>query len=358
MSRLNDPHASLPPEGADCPPWDGPAAGKLRGTLELNAAMSGYTSWRAGGPADRLYKPADLDDLCDCLKTLPADEPVHFVGLGSNLLVRDGGVRGMVIHLHGALKALRIEERRSERRAGNSAPRFGVVYAEAGVASPKVARFAASNDFTGAEFLAGIPGTVGGALAMNAGCYGHETWAYVSQVLTVDHQGRTHKRSPREFNVGYRHADPTVRREEWFLAAWFLFPKGNGEAGRAEIKRMLEHRIATQPLDLPNAGSVFRNPPGDYAARLIESCGLKGRRIGDAQVSEKHANFIVNLGNARASDIETLIETVQAEVKAKTGVELIREVQILGEKVAPVGLSTGRLAASSKMEAGATGGEA
>ena len=314
MSAVNDPHAGL------------------RGTLERNAAMSGYTSWRAGGPADRLYKPADMDDLCAYLKTLPADEAIHFIGLGSNLLVRDGGVRGTVIHLHGALKVLRIEERCSATREGNGNSRFGVVYAEAGVASPKVARFAASHDLTGAEFLAGIPGTVGGALAMNAGCYGHETWAYVSQVLTVDRQGNLHKRSPREFRVGYRHVDPTVRRDEWFLAAWFLFPKGDGEAGRAEIKRLLERRIASQPLDQPNAGSVFRNPPGDHAARLIEACGLKGRRLGDAQVSEKHANFIVNLGAARASDIETLIETVRDEVKAKTGVELIREVQILGEK--------------------------
>jgi UDP-N-acetylmuramate dehydrogenase len=209
---------------------------------------------------------------------------------------------------------------------------MGLIYAEAGVASPKVARFAANHDLTGAEFLAGIPGTVGGALAMNAGCYGHETWAYVSQVLTVDRQGATHKRAPREFRVSYRHVDPDERRDEWFLAAWFLFPKGDGQAAREEIKRLLERRLASQPLDLPNAGSVFRNPPGDYAARLIESCGLKGRRIGDAQVSEKHANFIVNVGCALASDIEALIETVQADVKAKTGVELVREVRIVGER--------------------------
>ncbi|MDP2431568.1 MAG: UDP-N-acetylmuramate dehydrogenase [Pseudomonadota bacterium] len=306
-----------------------------RGTLEHNIAMSGYTSWRAGGPADRLYKPADLDDLCAYLKTLPADEPVHFIGLGSNLLVRDGGLRGTVIFMHGALKEMRFEERRMQGRPSGAESRFGVVYAEAGVASPKVARFAANNNLTGAEFLAGIPGTVGGALAMNAGCYGHETWSYVSQVLTVDHQGNTHKRSPREFQVAYRHVDTTGRRREWFVAAWFLFPKGDGEAGRAEIKRLLERRIASQPLDLPNAGSVFRNPPGDYAARLIESCGMKGVRLGDAQVSEKHANFIVNLGRATATEIETLIEMVQEKVKAKNGVELIREVRILGDHVAP-----------------------
>lgn len=305
-----------------------PASAALRGTLEHDVAMSGYTSWRVGGPAERLYQPADLEDLCVFLKSLPVDEPLYFVGLGSNLLVRDGGLRGTVIHMHAALKNLRLEEQRREPHEGIS--RYGQVYAEAGVASPKLARFAASHDLVDAEFLAGIPGTVGGALAMNAGCYGHETWGFVSRVLTVDRHGNIHQRGPREYRVGYRHADSTEGHEEWFVAAWFLFPKGDGEAARAEIKRLLDRRIATQPLDQPNAGSVFRNPPGDHAARLVESCGLKGRRIGDAQVSEKHANFIVNLGRATARDIETLIETVQAEVKNRTGVELVREVRIIG----------------------------
>ncbi len=305
------------------------ASTALRGTLQHAVAMSGYTSWRVGGPAQRLYQPADLEDLCVFLKSLPAEEPLYFVGLGSNLLVRDGGLRGTVIHMHAALKTLRLEQRREDAPAGAS--RYGLVYAEAGVASPKLARFAASHDLNDAEFLAGIPGTVGGALAMNAGCYGHETWGFVTQVLTVDRHGNTHQRGPREFRVGYRHAGSSEGHEEWFVAAWFQFPQGDGEAARAEIKRLLERRIATQPLDQPNAGSVFRNPPGDHAARLVESCGLKGRRCGDAQVSEKHANFIVNLGQATAHDIETLITTVQAEVKARTGVELIREVRIIGD---------------------------
>ncbi len=302
----------------------------LRGSLEHGVAMSDYTSWRVGGPAEHLYKPADRDDLCAFLAMRPADEPIHFVGLGSNLLVRDGGVRGTVICMHGVLKEMRYEDRSASQRPENMA-KFGVVYAEAGAASPKLARFAASHDLTGAEFLAGIPGTVGGALAMNAGCYGNETWSYVSQVLTVDHQGQTHKRAPREFSVSYRHVDAGPRQDEWFLAAWFMFPRGDGEAARTEIKRLLERRLASQPLDLPNAGSVFRNPPGDYAARLIESCGMKGHRIGDAQVSEKHANFIVNLGGATATDIEALIEMVHDKVKDVHGVELIREVRILGE---------------------------
>ncbi|MCP5278663.1 MAG: UDP-N-acetylmuramate dehydrogenase [Thiobacillus sp.] len=300
--------------------------------LEMSADMRRYTSWRVGGPADRLYHPADREDLCAFLKTLPPHEPLFFIGLGSNLLVRDGGIRGTVIHMHAALSEIRIEERRQERRPDQGPSRMGVIYAEAGVASPKVARFAASHDLVNAEFLAGIPGTVGGALAMNAGCYGHETWSYVSQVLTVNRQGITFKRSPKEFRVAYRHVEGDDHRDEWFLAAWFLFPRGDGQASREEIKRLLDRRLASQPLNQPNAGSVFRNPPGDHAARLIESCGLKGFRMGDAQVSEKHANFIVNLGQARASDIEDLIETVQARVAARTGVQLQREVKIIGDR--------------------------
>jgi UDP-N-acetylmuramate dehydrogenase len=290
-----------------------------------------------GGPADRLYTPANLDDLSAFLNSLEPDEPVHFIGLGNNLLVRDGGLRGTVIHLHGALRTLAMEQRRQNGWAGQDGEqtngRVGVVYAEAGVASPKVARFAANHDLVGAEFLAGIPGTVGGALAMNAGCHGRETWEYVSQVLTISRQGTISRRGPKEFQVAYRHVAPREARDEWFVAAWFMFPRGDGARAREEIRRLLEKRIASQPLNQPNAGSVFRNPPGDFAARLIESCGMKGARVGGAQVSEKHANFIVNTGSATATDIETLIEEVRAKVEARTGVQLTREVRIIGEKL-------------------------
>ena len=303
-----------------------------QGSLELGADMSQYTSWRVGGKADRLYTPASLDDLAAFLASLDREEPVWFVGLGSNLLVRDGGLRGTVIHLHGTLRQIAIEQRRQNGWSGQDSGKFGVVYAEAGVASPKVARFAASNDMVGAEFLAGIPGTVGGALAMNAGCYGHDTWEFVSQVLTIDRQGRINRRSPKDFVVAYRHVAPREAREEWFVAAWFMFPKGDGTQAREEIKRLLDKRIATQPLELPNAGSVFRNPPGDFAARLIESCGLKGHRVGGAQISEKHANFIVNTGGATAADIEALIHEARTRVAQKSGVELITEVRIIGEQ--------------------------
>jgi UDP-N-acetylmuramate dehydrogenase len=310
-----------------CLPVETPA---LRGELLADVDMARYVSWRAGGRAEWLYTPADLDDLCAFLRTRPADEALHFVGLGSNLLVRDGGVRGVVIHLHGALRALRCDDRREDVRAGDPEPSFGVIYAEAGVASPKLARFAANKNLVGAEFLAGIPGTVGGALAMNAGCYGSETWSYVSRVLTVDRAGALHKRAPKDFGVGYRHVEAKQAREEWFVAAWFLLPRGNGAASRKKITELLEKRVASQPLNLPNAGSVFRNPPGDHAARLIEACGMKGERIGQAQVSEKHANFIVNLGGALACDIEGLINRVQERVAQHTGIQLQREVRIIG----------------------------
>lgn len=302
-----------------------------QGSLELQADMRRYTSWRVGGPADRVYTPAGLEDLAAFLAGLAADEPVWFIGLGSNLLVRDGGLRGTVIHLHGALRQLAMEQRRQDAWAGQDSGRFGVIYAEAGVPSPKLARFAANHDLVGAEFFAGIPGTLGGALAMNAGCYGHDTWEFVIQVLTIDRRGRIRRRGPKEFQVAYRHVALREAQEEWFVAAWLMFPHGDGLRARAEIKRLLEKRIASQPLDLPNAGSVFRNPPGDFAARLIESCGLKGHRIGGAQISEKHANFIVNTGGATAADIEALIELAKTRVAEKCGVELVTEVRIIGE---------------------------
>jgi len=333
------------PAGAWMADGNGALSG-LRGRLQYNLEMSRHTSWRVGGKVDRCYTPADLHDLALFLRTLDEKEPLHFIGLGSNLLVRDGGVRGTIIQLHGALNQIHIEPRRPDGTSAESGL-YGVIYAEAGVASPKVARYAARHDLVGTEFLAGVPGTVGGALAMNAGCYGHETWEFVSRVLTINRLGEVNRRAPNEFRVGYRHTelrasdDPTSnpgpsplasRGDEWFVAAWFMLPRGDGEAARAEIKRLLQKRIASQPLNQPNAGSVFRNPPGDHAARLIESCGLKGLAIGGARVSSKHANFIVNEGSATATDIERLIETVRDQVEAKTQVRLVREVKIIGER--------------------------
>ena len=316
----------------------------LRGTLGRQVDMSKHTSWHAGGTAERMYQPADLDDLLVYLRSLPADEPLYAVGLGSNLLVRDGGLHGTVLMLHGTLSALRLED-------------DGSVYCEAGVSGAKLARFAALHNLQGAEFFAGIPGTLGGMLAMNAGCYGSETWEKVLRVQTVNRHGEVRVRTAADYEIGYRHVvlrekgkegrekgenlgrgdtlhpSPfTLHQNEWFIAAWLQFPKGDGESARQGIKALLSKRIATQPLNLPNAGSVFRNPQGDHAARLIEQCGLKGRQIGGAQVSEKHANFIVNAGAATATDIENLINEVQAVVQQQTGIKLHPEVRIVGEK--------------------------
>ncbi|OIQ86654.1 UDP-N-acetylenolpyruvoylglucosamine reductase [mine drainage metagenome] len=277
--------------------------------------MRRHTSWRVGGAADQLYLPASLQGLQQFLKGLPPGEPLHFVGLGSNLLVRDGGIRGTVILMHDALTELRFEGE--------------TVYAEAGVTCAKLARFAARQHLQGAEFMAGIPGTVGGALAMNAGCHGSETWDVVNRALTIDRHGQIHQRAQIELEIGYRHVG--LPGEEWFVAAWFQLHAGDASVAEEKIKALLAKRLATQPMNWPNAGSVFRNPEGDHAARLIEACGLKGYRINDAQVSEKHANFIVNLGGATASDIESLIAHVHDTVLRDQGVELQREVKIVGE---------------------------
>ena len=304
-----------------------PTKHMFRGELRQNETMARHVSWRAGGPVARAYFPADLDDLADFLRALRHDEPLLFVGLGSNLLVRDGGYQGTVIFTHGRLSTLRLEN-------------DGLIYAEAGVASPKTARFAANHGLAGAEFLAGIPGTIGGALAMNAGCYGSETWNHVERVLMLDRHGALVQRSARDFAIGYRHAGLQSVTDEWFAAAWLRFPAGDKQQSRERIQNLLERRISTQPLQQPNAGSVFRNPPGDHAARLIEAAGLKGCSIGGARVSEKHANFIVNPDNkATASEIEMLIGQVQAAVKEKFGVELLREVRIVGEHMAAEGMT-------------------
>ncbi|OGA17587.1 MAG: UDP-N-acetylenolpyruvoylglucosamine reductase [Betaproteobacteria bacterium RIFCSPLOWO2_02_FULL_63_19] len=296
-------------------------ADALRGTLRLNEPMSRHVSWRAGGYAARCYVPADLSDLAAFLGSLPSDEPVCMVGLGSNLLVRDGGFRGTVVLTHGSRPALRLDG--------------DCVYAEAGVPSPKVARFAANQGFDGAEFLAGIPGTVGGALAMNAGCYGTETWEVVARALTVDRCGELREHVPTEFDIGYRHCalpGGALGKDIWFAAAWLRFRAGNRNQARRRITELLEQRIRTQPLDLPNAGSVFRNPPGQHAAQLIEACGLKGFVIGGARISEKHANFIVNpKRRASAADIEKLITHARTTVKERFGIELQTEVRIVGE---------------------------
>jgi UDP-N-acetylmuramate dehydrogenase len=292
-----------------------------RGELKQSEPMARHVSWRAGGAAARAYWPADVDDLAAFLRTVSATQPLYFVGLGSNLLVRDGGVQATVVFTHWALRQISLL---------STGENNITIYAEAGIASPKVARFAALHGAEGAEFLAGIPGTVGGALAMNAGCYGGETWNIVESVRTIDRQGVIRQRSAGEYRTGYRSVMGPA--DAAFVAATFCLPRGDGQKSRNKIKALLSQRIASQPLQQPNAGSVFRNPPDDHAARLIEACGLKGARIGGAEISRKHANFIVNTGGASAADIETLIDLAQNTVREKWGVVLEREVRIIGER--------------------------
>ncbi len=292
----------------------------FKGTLLKNEPMSRHTSWRVGGVADRFYRPADLNDLSLYLKSLNKAEPVFWLGLGSNLLVADGGIRGTVICTSGVLNDIKsIDETR--------------IYVEVGVPGPKLARFSAKSGLTGAEFLSGIPGTMGGALKMNAGAVAGETWNIVESIETINIQGEIKKRTPEEFSIAYRHVQAKEEkiRNEWFVSAVIKLSKGNKEESLQTIKKHLNRRSATQPTQQPNAGSVFRNPDGDYAARLIESCGLKGFCIGGACVSEKHANFIINTGTATAKDIKTLIKAVHEKVQQQYDVDLIREVQIVGE---------------------------
>lgn len=289
---------------------------RFAGRLLRDEPMSRRTSWHVGGPADLFFEPRDRADLADFLRAIPAALPITWVGLGSNLLVRDGGLRGAVISVHGALSSL-------ERRDG------GKVWCEAGVPCARIARQCARWELGPAEFFAGIPGTLGGALAMNAGAFGGETWRHVLEVEVIDRSGVIRRRGAAEYRVSYRHVEPPAA-DEAFLGALLDFEARPGATTDA-IRDLLVERKAKQPIGEWSCGSVFTNPPGDHAARLIESCGLKGRRLGGAVVSEKHANFILNEGAASAADLERLIALVQRTVAERTGVRLQTEVRMVGE---------------------------
>jgi len=290
-------------------------------TVLRNEPLRKHTSWRVGGPADLYYEPTSVDDLQRTLADLPLDVPVHWLGLGSNLLVRDGGIRGAVI---ATARLPRLLEKLDDVR----------VCAGAGLACMLLAKQCVRWHLGPAVFFAGIPGTVGGALAMNAGAFGGETWNHIEAVDTIDRHGERRTRPRGDYEIAYR----TVRGPgaEWFLAATFRFDRDT-DSSLDTIKALLAKRNSSQPLGVPSCGSVFRNPPGDFAGRLIEQAGLKGRRIGGAVVSEKHANFIVNTGKATAADIEALIDEVRATVQRSSGVRLTPEVRIVGEPVVAEG---------------------
>ena len=289
----------------------------IRGQLLSNEAMGKHCSWRTGGNADLYYIPADKQDLALFLSQASDTVPLTWLGLGSNLLVRDGGIRGIVIAVLNRLNEIKLLD-------------SGQLYVESGVTCAKLARFCKNNGLQGAGFLAGIPGTVGGALAMNAGAFGSETWQFVESLEMMDRYGEVTQRPVSDFKVSYRSVK--LPDNEWFSAGQFLFPKKNSQRV-SRIKPLLEKRNASQPIGLPSCGSVFKNPQGDHAARLIEDCGLKGVCVGGACVSEKHANFIINTGSASASDIEQLIEKIRLDVKQRFNVELQTEVRIIGERL-------------------------
>ena len=288
---------------------------EVQGVLLENEPMSRHTSWRVGGSADLFFMPASVEDLSQFLCELDIETPIFWHGVGSNLLVRDGGIRGVVISASKILKNLdRVEHYR--------------VKAGSGVPCTQLARQCVRWALGPSEFFAGIPGTVGGALAMNAGAHGGETWERVDSVRTIDRAGDIHHRSPSEYSIAYRSV--TGPSDEWFIEAIFRFDP-EVIASKETLDAMLERRKMTQPLGLPSCGSVFRNPPDDHAARLIQEADLKGHRIGGAEVSTKHANFIINADNATATDVEELIEHVRHAVIERHGVELVHEVRIVGE---------------------------
>ncbi|MFI3136480.1 MAG: UDP-N-acetylmuramate dehydrogenase [Methylococcaceae bacterium] len=289
--------------------------GIVAGQLLVNESLANYTSWRVGGSAEQLFIPENKSGLCAFITQLAGSSDLFWMGLGSNLLVRDGGIAGVVINTRGRLKQMHLLDTLS-------------LYVEVGVPCAHVARFCAEQGLVGAEFLAGIPGTMGGALKMNAGAFNGSTWDLISSVETINNMGVVRQRAAKEFTVHYRSIDGLG--DEWFLAATLTLQKGDTKASQEKIKQLLAKRAQTQPTNQPSCGSVFKNPDGDYAARLIEAAGLKGYSIGGACVSDKHANFIVNTGAATAADIEALIETIQQQVEVKYGVKLQTEVCRVG----------------------------
>lgn len=291
----------------------------IKGQLQTQVSMKAFTSWHIGGNAEKLYWPVDLADLQNFLKTCPANEPLTFIGLGSNVLVSDAGIPGTTIITQGALKEMAVMVAISPN----------IIRAEAGLSCAQVARFAAKNNLVGGEFLAGIPGTLGGALFMNAGAFGGETWERLIRVETLNRHGEITVRNIDEFDWGYRYTQG-LAENEWFVAGHFEFQPGDGALSLTKIKALLERRSETQPTGEPSCGSTFRNPPGDYAARLIESCGLKGFRIGAMEVSPKHANFLINTGEATAHDALRLVQHLQETVQARCGVTLHPEFKWIG----------------------------
>jgi UDP-N-acetylmuramate dehydrogenase len=291
----------------------------LRGRLIANQPLAELTWFRVGGPAQLLFMPEDEADLSYFLKNLPAEIAVTVIGLGSNLIVRDGGVEGAVIRLGRGFNEIAIEGTRI--RAGAAVP------------DVKIARAAHEAGIAGLSFLRGIPGGIGGALRMNGGAYGRETKDALVEARAIDRQGRIHALNNADMHYAYRHCG--APDDYIFTQAVFTGIRGDPAAIAVEMEKITEAREATQPVKSRTGGSTFKNPPGHKAWQLIDSAGCRGLRIGNAQVSEMHCNFLINLGNATAADIETLGETVRQRVKDKSGVDLEWEIKRIGVRAPP-----------------------
>jgi UDP-N-acetylmuramate dehydrogenase len=287
---------------------------------EISKPLAPLTSWHIGGQAERYYCPNSQDALSHYLHLLPENTPLTWLGLGSNVLILDGGIKGAVIG------TTDLQELYAQPD--------GTIVAQAGVACAKLARFCCKLGLPDAAFFAGIPGTVGGALSMNAGAFSGQTWEWVQQVIVMDRRGQIAYRSPKDFTIGYRSVKGLAeeQKDEAFVGAIFKFLHQPGVDGMQKIKELLRKRKQSQPIGTFNCGSVYRNPDGDFAARLIEECGLKGHTVGAAMVSPKHANFIINSGQALANDVETLMSTIESAVHSRFGIELKAEVRILGQR--------------------------
>jgi UDP-N-acetylmuramate dehydrogenase len=287
---------------------------KLRGRLLPNQPLAELTWFRVGGPAQVLFMPEDEADLAYFLGALPADVAVTVVGLGSNLIVRDGGVPGVVVRLGRGFNEITIEGMR--------------VRAGCGVPDVKVARAAQEAGIAGLSFLRGIPGAIGGALRMNGGAYGRETKDALESARAVDRRGRIHELSNADIGFHYRHTD--APEDLIFTQATFAGTAGDRAVIAAEMDKITEAREATQPIKSRTGGSTFKNPPGQKAWQLIDAAGCRGLKVGQAQVSEMHCNFLINLGGATAADIENLGETVRERVKAASGTTLEWEIKRIG----------------------------
>jgi UDP-N-acetylmuramate dehydrogenase len=287
---------------------------ELRGRLLADQSMAGITWFRVGGAAEILYSPADEPDLSYFLENLPRDVPVMVVGLGSNLLVRDGGVRGVVIRLGRGFNEVYVEGRNV--RAGAAVP------------DVKVARAAADAGLAGLSFYRGVPGAIGGALRMNAGAYGRETKDVLIEARAVHRSGELHVFTNADMGFHYRHSD--VPQDFIFTQALFGAEPGDAKEILAEMEKITEAREATQPIKSRTGGSTFKNPPGKKAWQLIDAAGCRGLVVGDAQVSDMHCNFLINRGSATAFDIEMLGEVVRQRVKAHSGIELEWEIVRIG----------------------------